>query len=139
MADSWADVVEKRTAMGSGGVRMPMFVFSNGANFFQEVCECVFLVFGLTRLRAAHGSTSHVHTRGPTSLLTGTLPLLAPNVSDNAEVLSLPSFTVQEAFGFHGSSFPNVMKRGVYTRKDLYANAAFTGGTRCVAPAICHG
>ena len=26
-------------------------------------------------------------------------------------------------------------KRGVYTRKDLYANAALSGDTRCVAPA----
>ena len=59
-----------------------------------------------------------------------TPPLLAPNVSDCAEVLSLPSFTVQGTFGFFESSFPNVMKPGVYTSKDLHANAGFSGGAR---------
>ena len=110
------------------------------ARMCQEVCECVFLVFRSTRLRmvyyismvsnAVHRSTSQVDTRGPTSPLTETPSLLAPNVSDCAEVVSLPSFTVQGVIGFHDSSFQNVMKCGVYTRKDLYANAVFSGGTR---------
>ena len=66
----------------------------------------------------------------PTSFLTGTPPLLAPSVSDCAEVLLFPSFTVQGAFGFHKSSFPNVMKCDVYACKDLYANAGFSGVAR---------
>ena len=120
--------------------RMCTPILCNGANIFQEVCECIFLVFRLTRSRmmyyirmvsnAVHRSTLQVDTRGHTSPLTETPSLLAPNVSDCAEVLSLPSFTVQEVIGFHDSSFPNVMKYGVYTRKDLYANAVFSGGTR---------
>ena len=55
---------------------------------------------------------------------------LMPNVSDCAEVLFLPSFTAQGAIEVHDSSFPNVMMRGVYTRKDLCANAGFSGGAR---------
>ena len=45
-------------------------------------------------------------------------------------LLFLPSFTAQGAIGFHDSSSPNVMMRGVYTRKDLNATAVFSGGAR---------
>ena len=34
-------------------------------------------------------------------------------------LLFLPSFTAQGAIGFHDSSSPNVMMRGVHTRKDF--------------------
>ena len=55
---------------------------------------------------------------------------LAQSVSAWPEVLLLPLFIVQGAIGFHDSSFPNVMMRGVCTSKVLYANAAFPGGAR---------
>ena len=134
-------------------------VFSNGANIFQEVRECIFLVFGLTRLRmmydismvsdAAHRSTSQVHTSGPASLLTETPPLLAPNVPDCAEVLSLPSFTVQGVFGFY-ESFPErhevwrlhqqgfvrqcrvVRGRQVPLVKGMYSSAVMSGARLCL-------
>ena len=38
--------------------------------------------------------------------------------------------SIAGSIGFHDSSFLNGMKRGVYTRKDLYANAVFSGGVR---------
>ena len=63
-----------------------------------------------------------VDTRGARSFLTETTPLLAPNVYGCAEVLSLPSLIVQGAFGFHESSFPNVMKYVVCISKELYTN-----------------
>ena len=40
----------------------------------------------------------------------------------------LASGSLVRALGFHDSSFPNVMERAVYTCKELYANAVFSGG-----------
>ena len=60
---------------------------TSGAKIFQEVCECTFLVFGLTRLG------------------------MVPNVPAARKYCPCQVFTVQGAIGFHESSFPNVMKR----------------------------
>ena len=93
-------------------IAVPTKSSTHGCQVKQPSCRCLSLDSA-----AVHKSIPQVGTRGPTSLLTETPPLLAPNVSDCAEVLSQPSFTVHGAVGFNDSSFPNVMKCVVETRK----------------------
>ena len=51
-----------------------------------------------------------------------------------AEILYQPGFIDQEAYGIHDTSFQNVMKCDVDTRKDLYDNVVLASGTT-----ICQG